>query len=109
MMSSSASNPTAVNVLDPDQSGTAINQSIIVGGTVLWAQQNTYALATIVGTIGQSTLKDSVDDCYTTGGGYANNFCHHNRYNFNTAGFIGTVTAGHVIDLGGAHPDPSSI
>jgi outer membrane immunogenic protein len=96
----------SVNILDPDQSGAAFNQSIIFGGTALWAKQNTYALATVVGTIGQSTLKDSVDDCYTTGGGYANNFCHHNRYNFNTAGIIATATAGHVIDLGGGTSGP---
>ena len=92
--------------MDPWQSGAAFNQSIIFGGTALWAKQNTYALATVVGTIGQSTLKDSVDDCYTTGGGYANNFCHHNRYNFNTAGIIASATAGHVIDLGGGTSGP---
>ena len=96
----------SVSILDPWQSGAAFNQSIIFGGTALWAKQNTYALATVVGTIGQSTLKDSVDDCYTTGGGYANNFCHHNRYNFNTAGIIASATAGHVVDLGGGTSGP---
>jgi outer membrane immunogenic protein len=91
----------ALHVLDPWQSGSARNDSLLAGGTLLWSMQNTYALATAVGTLGQTTLKDSADDCYTTGGGFANDFCHHNRYNFNTAGFIGTLTAGQVFDLGG--------
>jgi outer membrane immunogenic protein len=90
-----------IAVLDPNQSGSARNDSVIAGGTVLWSQKNTYALATIVGTWGQTTLKDSVDDC-----GYASpphpTGCNHNRYNFNTSGFIGTVTAGQVFDLAGA-------
>jgi outer membrane immunogenic protein len=101
----------SVNILDPDQSGAAFNQSIIFGGTALWAKQNTYALATLVGTIGQSTLKDTVDDCYKASPGppptgFNADFCHHNRYNFNTAGIIATATAGHVIDLGGGTSGP---
>ena len=87
-----------IAVLDPNQSGSASNSSVIAGGTVLWSQRNTYALATLVGTWGQTTLKDSVDDCYQ-GPPPA---CNHNRYNFNTAGFIGTVTAGRIFDLGDA-------
>jgi hypothetical protein len=91
----------AVAILDPNQSGSASNESVIAGGTALWAMQNTYAVATIVGAWGQTTLKDSVDDC-----GYLTpphpNGCNHNRYNFSTAGFIGTVTGGHVFDLAGA-------
>jgi hypothetical protein len=55
----------AIAVLDPNQSGSATNESIIAGGTALWALKGTYALATIVGTWGQTTLKDSVDDCAT--------------------------------------------
>src|SRR5262249_10172810 len=85
-----------IAILDPDQSGSASNRSVIAGGTVLWSQKNTYALATLVGTWGQTTLKDSVDDCYL-GPPAA---CNHNRYNFNTTGFIGTVTAGRIFDLG---------
>src|SRR5215470_12262310 len=50
-------------VLDPDQSGSASNSSVIAGGTALWSQRNMYALATVVGTWGQTTLKDSIDDC----------------------------------------------
>jgi len=101
----------SVNILDPDQSGAAFNQSIIFGGTALWAKQNTYALATLVGTIGQSTLKDTVDDCYKASPGppptgFNADFCHHNRYNFNTAGIIAIATAGHVIDLGGGTSGP---
>jgi len=87
-----------IAVLDPNQSGSASNSSVIAGGTALWSQNNTYALATLVGTWGQTTLKDSVDDCYQ-GPPAA---CNHNRYNFNTTGFIGTVTAGQIFDLGNA-------
>jgi outer membrane immunogenic protein len=90
----------AAIALEPNQSGSASNDSILVGGTALWARKSTYALATVVGTWGQTTLKDSVDDC-----GYAApspTGCNHQRYNFNTAGFIGNVTAGNVFDLGGA-------
>lgn len=90
----------ALSILEPNQSGSAENQSIMVGGTALWSLRNTYALATLVGTWGQSTLHDSVDDCgyqppHPTG-------CNHNRYSFGTAGFIGTLTAGQIFDLGGA-------
>ena len=84
----------SVHVLDPDQSGSAFNHSLIAGGTLLWSLGNTYALATVVGTVGQSTLKDAVDDCH-------DGFCHHNRYNFNTTGIIATVTAGQVFELAG--------
>jgi outer membrane immunogenic protein len=91
----------SLNILDPDQDGRARNESMIFGGTALWSKQNTYALATIVGTVGQSTLKDSVDDCYKASDSYPADFCHHNRYSFNTAGFIGTLTAGQVFDLAG--------
>jgi outer membrane immunogenic protein len=80
--------------LDANQSGSAFNHSLIAGGTLLWSLGNTYALATLVGTVGQTTLKDAVDDCYDA-------FCHHNRYNFNTAGVIATVTAGQVFELAG--------
>jgi outer membrane immunogenic protein len=86
--------------LDPNQSGSGRNASIIAGGTALWSSHNTYALATVVGTWGQTTLKDAVDDCgyrsppHPTG-------CNHNRYNFNTAGFIASLAAGQVFDLAG--------
>src|SRR5262245_6193524 len=90
----------ALSVLDPNQSGSAENQSLIFGGTALWSLRNTYALATLVGTWGQTTLHDGVDDCgydvppHPTG-------CNRNRYNFNTAGIIANVTAGQIFDLGG--------
>jgi outer membrane immunogenic protein len=83
-----------VHSLDPDQSGSAFNHSLIAGGTILWSLANTYALATVVGNVGQSTLKDAVDDCHV-------GFCHHNRYNFDTTGVIASVTAGHVFELAG--------
>jgi len=86
--------------LDANQSGSARNGSIIAGATALWSLRNTYALATLVGTWGQTTLHDAVDDC-----GYGSPHptgCNHNRYTFNTAGIIATLTAGQIFDLGGA-------
>jgi outer membrane immunogenic protein len=84
----------SIHVLDENQAGSAFNHSLIAGGTVLWSLGNTYALATVVGSVGQSTLKDAVDDCHA-------GFCHHNRYNFDTAGVIATVTGGQVFELAG--------
>jgi hypothetical protein len=84
----------AVSVLDPNQFGGAENDSVIAGGTVLWALQGTYALATLVGTWGETTLTDSVDDCAPVG-------CNLHRYKYDTSGFIGTLTAGHVYALAG--------
>ena len=87
-------------VLEPNQSGSATNDSVIAGGTVLWALKNTYALATLVGTWGQTTLKDASTTVAT--------LAHPTRLAATTigttsirAGFIGTVTAGHVFDLAG--------
>src|SRR5262245_51463172 len=90
----------ATSILGPTQSGSASNNSLMAGGTVLWALQNTYVLGSLVGSLGQSTLKDSVDDCYSATD-FDHDFCHHNRYNYNTSGIIGSVTAGQVFDLAG--------
>jgi hypothetical protein len=84
------------NVLDPDQFGKARNESVLVGGTVLWSQKNTYALATLVGFWGDTSLTDSIDDCGVLP---APNTCAVHKYNFNTSGFIGTLTAGQVFPL----------
>jgi len=85
----------SIQVLGPDQSGTGRNESILAGASVLWSLKGTYALASLVGTWGQTTLKDGVDDCSINFG------CNHQRYNFNTSGLIGTLTAGQIFDLGG--------
>ena len=81
-----------VKQLDPDQSGSASNDSIVVGGTALWAMRNTYALATIVGTWGETKLVDTIDDCGLPG-------CATHRYQFDTSSFIGSFTAGSVLPL----------
>ena len=78
-------------ILDPGQFGKANNESVFVGGSVLWAYQSTYALATIVGIWGETKLTDGFDHSPDV-----------NRYSFNTAGHIGTFTAGHVLNLGPA-------
>lgn len=84
------------NILDTDngQFGKARNESGLVGGSLLWAQGNTYALASIVGMWGETKLSDAVDFC--TGPGLG---CPLRRYNFDTRGFTGSLTAGHVISL----------
>ena len=90
----------AFAVLQPNQSGSASNQAVIAGGTLLWSHLNTYALATVVGSWGQTTLRDSVDDCGYTVPPHPTG-CNHNRYNFDTTGFLGSVAAGYVFDLAG--------
>ena len=85
----------ALAILDPNQFGRAENDSFFVGGTVLWAKQSTYALATLIGMWGETRLVDSVDNCSRVG-------CSVDRYKFDTSGFIASATAGHVFDLGGA-------
>jgi outer membrane immunogenic protein len=85
-------------VLDANQSGGGRNESLIAGGTALWAQGSMYALATVIGTWGQTTLKDAIGDCGYTSPPHPTG-CNHNRYNFNTTGIMGTVTAGKVFDL----------
>jgi hypothetical protein len=82
------SNATAV--LDPDQFGGAENDTVIVGGTALWSKDRTYALASIVGMWGRTTLIDSIDDCGP---------CTLHRYKFDTSGFMGTLTGGQVFPL----------
>src|SRR5262245_1553780 len=90
----------AFAVLEPNQSGSASNKALIAGGTLLWSHLNTYALATVVGSWGQTTLRDSVDDCGYTVPPHPTG-CNHNRYNFDTTGFLGSVAAGYVFDLAG--------
>jgi hypothetical protein len=87
------------NVLDANQFGKARNESVLFGGTTLWSKGNTYALATVVGMWGDTSLTDSIDDC---GLGDNDNICAAHRYNFNTKGFIGTATVGQVFPLSGA-------
>lgn len=84
------------NILDTDngQFGKAANQSAIVGGTMLWAHGSTYALTTIVGMWGNTTLRDAIDFCNGPGLG-----CPLRRYNYDTRGFLGSLTAGHVYSL----------
>jgi hypothetical protein len=89
----------AVKVLDPDQSGSADNGSVIVGGTALWSMQSSYALATIVGTWGETKLVDTIDDCGNPG-------CITHRYAFDTSGYIGRVTAGNVFALSASPSGP---
>ena len=83
------------NTFSADQFGKARNESVIVGGTALWSQKNTYVLTSIVGMWGDTSLTDSIDDCGL--GGPPD--CAVHRYNYNTSGFIGTLTAGQVFPL----------
>lgn len=83
-------------ILDPNQRGSATNQSLVAGGSLLWAGKSAYALGTLVGMWGETTLKDGVDDC---GHGPLGDQCNLNRYKYDTSGFIATLTAGNVFDL----------
>ena len=86
--------------LDPAQFGSAENQSLLFGGTVLWAKANSYAMATVVGFIGQTTLNDSIDDCANP------NTCAFQKYKFDTAGFVGMGTVGQVFQLSSSASGP---
>jgi hypothetical protein len=88
-----------VKQLDSNQSGSAGSDSIIAGGTALWAMRNSYALATVVGMWGETRIVDTIDDCGLPG-------CVTHRYQFDTSGFIGTITAGHVFPLLVSSPEP---
>jgi outer membrane immunogenic protein len=89
----------AIKVLDQNQFGSAVNNSVIAGGTALWAKQNTYALASIVGMWGETRISDSIDDCDPVG-------CALDRLKYGTTGLIGTLTAGHVFPLSSAPSGP---
>jgi hypothetical protein len=88
---------------DKGQSGKAENDSGLVGGTALWSQKNTYAMATIVGMWGETTLKDAIDFCEFPPGTIG---CPLRIYDFDTRGFIGTLTAGHVFALSSSPTGP---
>ena len=76
------------------QFGKARNESILVGGTALWSQKNTYVVATVVGMWGETSLTDSIDFCNDPPGG-----CPTRHYTYDTSGFVGSLTAGQVFPL----------
>jgi hypothetical protein len=84
------------NFLDVDngQFGKARNESVLVGGTALWSQNNTYVVATMVGMWGETSLTDAVDFCNAPGLG-----CPPRHYAYDTSGFTGSLTAGQVFPL----------
>lgn len=80
--------------LDPGQSGTGSNESLMAGGTALWSSGSTYALGSLIGFWGQTKLSDRVDACDASG-------CNLQRYEFDTSGLMATVAAGQVFDFAG--------
>lgn len=88
----------AETILVLNQDGSARNDSVLVGGTALWASQGMYALASIVGTWGETRLTDSIDDC-----GYSYG-CNVHHFKYDTAGFVGNLTAGKVFTISAAGP-----
>jgi hypothetical protein len=83
------------------QRASASNDSGILGGTALWSMKTTYAMATLVGFMGQTRLNDAADFCNGPGLG-----CPMRRYHFDTSGFIGTLTGGNVFKLTGSPTGP---
>ena len=88
------------NILDTTtgQFGEARNESVLLGGAALWSQKNTYVLASVVGTWGETSLSDAIDFCGLS--------CVLRRYHFDTHGFIGSLTAGNVFQLSGSPTGP---
>jgi hypothetical protein len=82
--------PNSANPGVPGTIGSGRNESVIVGGTVLWFQQTNYVLATVVGSWGNTSLTDKVGD-----------FPNVHNYKFDTSGFISSLTAGKVFPLAG--------
>jgi hypothetical protein len=76
--------------LDATQSGKANNESFLFGGSALWSQKNTYLMGTVIGFMGETELKDSIDGCPCPPA---------HRYTFDTSGFVGSFTAGNVFPL----------
>ena len=86
--------------LDPAQFGSAENDSFLMGGSALWSSGNSYAMLTAVGLLGQTTMNDSIDDCFSA------TICAFQKYKFDTVGFIGTGTVGHVFPLSASAAGP---
>lgn len=91
------------NILDTanGQFGEARNQSAIVGGTMLWSQGSTYALTTVVGMWGDTSLRDAIDFCNGPGLG-----CPLRRYSYDTRGFLGSLTVGQVLPISSSPSGP---
>ncbi len=87
------------NMLDPaiPQSGEATNESLMFGGSAIWSNKSSYMMATAVGFAGRSTIKDQID--FFPGPAL-------NKYEFETHGFIGSLTAGHVFQLTSSQSGP---
>ena len=94
---------SATDTLDTanGQFGKASNESSLFGANVLWSKGSSYALATIVGFWGETHLTDAIDFCGTPGPGTQ---CTARRYNFDTGGYVASLTGGHVFALSG-RPD----
>lgn len=84
--------PNAANPGDPGTIGSAHNESVIIGGSVLWSMDTLYAVATAIASWGETRLTDKVGD-------YPN--IHDYRYNVH--GFVTSFTAGKVFELAGAN------
>ena len=88
--------PNAQNPAAPGSIGSGNNESFIVGGSWLWAGgQGAYVVATAVATWGQSNITDKWGD-----------FPNINHYQSDTAGFVGTLTAGRAVPLTAAPNGP---
>ena len=78
------------NTFSADQFGKARNELVLLGGTALWSQGNTYMVGTVVGFWGETTLSDAIDFCGP---------CVLRRYKFDTSGFTSSFSAGQVFPL----------
>ncbi len=88
------------NILDTanGQFGKAHNESGILGGMALWAQNRSYAVASIVGMWGETTLIDAIDFCGPP--------CVSRTYKYGTHGLVSSLTAGHVFPLSSSPSGP---
>jgi outer membrane immunogenic protein len=84
----------------PGQIGSAANESVLFGGSALWSRDSAYVLASLVGHWGETRLVEKIDNCVAPGS------CQHDRYRYNTAGYMATLTAGKVFQLTNSKSGP---
>jgi hypothetical protein len=87
--------PNDANPGEPNTIGDGGNESLLAGGSVLFARDSAYVMASAVGHWGKSRLTDLQTDFTPDGPPPPHD------YSYRTHGFVGTLTAGRVFPLSG--------
>jgi hypothetical protein len=92
--------PNDANPGEPNTIGDGGNDSVLAGGSVLFARDSAYVMASAVGNWGKSRLTDLQTDFSPDGPPPPHD------YSYRTYGFVGTLTAGKVFPLSGNSNGP---